>query len=189
MNYDKQTSPKKIPVRGCFIIIIFCFIVLLLLLPKPKFEDDPSLPSKGVTVDSLLPYKTFDLELRNNEQFNPKFFLISENGKLPMPDNISFDHKDIAKTIEGARTAVFLRWTSQVVGQWHTFGSGSGKGLAKSVTLQICCVDILNPNKRKIVTLRHAPPDSRTTSGSARDDDEDAIAFGMLGEFLRNLKK
>jgi hypothetical protein len=161
------------------------------LLPKSNFKDDPSLPSKGVTVASLLPYKTFDVELGDNEKFNPKFFLMYENGTSAMPEAVAslFKREDMAKTLEGARTAVFVRWTSQVVGQWHTLGSGSGTGLAKSVTLEICCVDTLNPNRRKVVTLRHAPPDSIRTHGSVHVDDEDAIAFGMLGTFLRSLVK
>jgi hypothetical protein len=135
-------------------------------LSEDHAMDDPGLPSKGITIESLLRYKTFNKEVGDTGRFKRRFFIYvvkddPDRRETPLQMDSVFRRHNIAKTIEGARTVVFVNNYKREVGSYI------GGGTAYDLHVEICLVDPTDPARRRVMEARSYPP-KRTIQGIDR---------------------
>jgi len=176
-------------------MVIVCLILLMVVRACDSCacspRDDRSLPSKGTSIERIAPSKTFESEVRDRGKFEPRLYLIFEDtdsDHSDLMDGLSFFFKPryLAASIEGARTAVFVRSGSHVVGKWVTSILGTEKGNAVANAVEICCLDLAQPSRRRVLRAS-SRPGSTNRDGMTTIDAEEFSGQYSKGMMLQAL--
>jgi len=105
-------------------------------------------------------------------------------------DGVSFFtlRRYVSETIQGARTALFAREGSAVVGEWVTPILRESRGPAKSFYVDVLVMDLSNPSRRCVLHASSEPGKSSregtTTINGRRFESGGVYSEGLLLSYL-----